>query len=116
MYRSIKDDDCHNCPPHPPCPSVCPCMEQDYVLSEGYKVNIEKGKEIKHDFVLDPSPFKDCGTLSGRVFDKCGHPIKNALVKVFDLDHDPITHVFTNKDGEFLICLPAGHYLVKAVH
>jgi len=91
-------------------------MEQEYVLSEAYKVNIEKGKEVEHDFVLDPNPFRDCGTLSGRVRDKHCNPIKNALVKVFNLNHEPITHVFTNKDGEFLICLPAGEYLVKAVH
>jgi hypothetical protein len=115
MNISIEGDDYRKCPPHPPCPSHCPCMEQEYVLSEGHKVTIEKGKEVKHDFILDPSPFRDCGTLSGRVKDKHGHPIPNALVKVFDLNHDPIAHVFTNKDGEFLICLPAGHYLVKAV-
>ena len=83
MNDSFKINGCHNCPPHPPhppCPSHCPCMEQEYVLSEGHKVNIEKGKEVKHDFVLDPNPFKDCGTLSGRVKDKHGHPIANALV------------------------------------
>ncbi len=110
-----ESDDCQKCPPHPLCPSHCPCMEQEFILSDGHKVCIEKGKEVKHDFVLEPSPFKDCGTLSGRVKDKHCHPIRNGLVKVFDLDHNPIAHVFTNKDGEFLICLPPGHYLVKAV-
>jgi len=102
-------------PQHPPCPNHCPCGEQEYVLSEGHKVTIEKGKEVKHDIVLHHNPYKDCGTLSGIVKDKHGHPIENALVKVFDINHTPVTHVFTNHDGEFLICLEPGHYLVKAV-
>lgn len=77
---------------YPPCSPQCPDTKQEYVLSEGYNV--------------DHNSFKDYGTFSGRVKDREGHCIE---------DHQPAAHVFTNEEGEFLVCLPAGHYWVKAV-
>lgn len=110
--RSNKGDD--KCPPHPPCLPVCPCTEQE-LLSEDYKVKIDKGKGVKHDFIIDPSSFKDCGTLSGKVKDDHGHSITNALVKVFDENSKPVAHVFTNDEGQYLLSLPPGKYIIKAV-
>ena len=115
----IGDGDCQDRPEcsHPHHPPKCPsnCGHQDYVLSDGFNVHVESGKEVNHDFILSPNPYKDCGTLSGYVKDKCGKGIENALVKVFDSSHHPIAHVFTNQEGQFLICLAPGHYIIKAV-
>lgn len=98
---------------HPPMPSQC--TKQDFILSEGAKVVLNKGHEVKHDFTLTPNPFKDFGTISGIVRDPMGNPIANALVKVFDDKHRPFAHVFTNHEGQFLFCIPPGHYVLKAV-
>lgn len=105
-----------HCPSHPR--PTCPenCSNQDYILSDGVNVHVEAGREVNQDFVLTKNPFKDCGTLSGIVKDRQGRCLENALVKVFDEHHHPVAHVFTNKEGQFLICLEAGHYIVKAVH
>lgn len=109
-----KDPHCPPPPhPHPPCPPMC--LNQEYVLSEGVDIHIKPGKEVNHDFTLNPNPFKEFGTLSGVVRDKHGKPIEFALVKVFDPHHQPITHVYTNREGQFLICIRPGHYIIKAV-
>jgi hypothetical protein len=98
---------------HPKCPTHC--GQQDFLLSDGVCAHLEHGKEINKDIVLEPNPFKDCGTISGIIKDKNGRPIKNALVKVFDLNHRPVMHVFTNSEGQFLFCLSPGKYIIKAV-
>ncbi|MDR3587821.1 MAG: hypothetical protein P4L59_21300 [Desulfosporosinus sp.] len=111
ICENIMDEHC----PQPPSSHLCPCHEQEYVLSDGVRINIEPGKEKSHDFILIDNPFRDCGTLSGFVRNKCNKPIKDALIKVFDKHHKPITHLFTNEEGQFLVCLPPGEYIVKAV-
>lgn len=114
---TISDHPHVHCQPEPHPHRQCPnhCEHQDYVLSEGIPIHLEKGKEVHKDIILSSNPFKDCGTLSGIIKDKQGRPIENALVKVFDSEHHPVTHVFTNKEGQFLICLAPGHYILKAV-
>jgi len=104
------------CTPHPQ-PPQCPthCGHQEFLLSDGIPIHLDPGKEVHKDIVLAPNPYKDCGTLSGIIKDKHGCPIENALVKVFDSSHHPVAHVFTNKEGQFLICLAPGNYIVKAV-
>ncbi|AHF08446.1 carboxypeptidase-like regulatory domain-containing protein [Desulfitobacterium metallireducens] len=102
--------DDHHC--HPKC---SPCGNQEYILSDSINVHLEPGKEVNKDIVLAPNRAKDCGTISGFVKDKDGHPIENALVKIFDGNHHPVAHVFTNHEGQFLICLAPGNYIVKAV-
>jgi hypothetical protein len=104
-----------HCPPHPQPPCPPHCSNQEFTLSEGVNVHVEPGKEVDHDFVLNHNPFKDCGTISGTVKDRHGRCLENALVKVFDQHHHPVAHVFTNKEGQFLICIKAGHYIIKAV-
>lgn len=99
-------DSHHQCPP---------CGNQEYVLSEGISVHVEPGKEVNKDIILAQNLAKDYGTISGFVKDKNGHPIGNALVKVFDCHHHPVAHVFTNHEGQFLICLAPGNYIIKAV-
>lgn len=96
------------------CPNHCG-SQQEFLLSDGIRVHLEPGKEINKDIVLEPNPFKDCGTISGIIKDKHGCPIKHALVKVFDAHHHPLMHVFTNCEGQFLFCLPPGKYIIKAV-
>ena len=92
-----------------------PCETQDYILSEGALVTVHAGEEVKHDFTLKENPFKDCSIISGIVKDCHGKGIIHGIVKVFDQHHKPITHAFTNEDGEFLICVPPGTYIIKAV-
>lgn len=112
---SICQSSTTHCSSHPE--TTCPgnCANQEFVLSDGVNVRVEPGKEVNHDFVLTHNPFKDCGTLSGTVKDKHGRRLENALVKVFDEHHHPVAHVFTNKEGQFLVCLKPGCYIVKAV-
>jgi len=98
IYKSRSNKGDNKCPPHEDC-----------------KVKIDKGEDVKQDFILDPSSFKDCGTLSGKVKDDRGHSITNALVKVFDEHSKPVAHVFTNDEGQYLLSLPPGKYIIKAV-
>lgn len=105
-------NDCDHHDHHHKCPT---CEKQEFVLSDGISIHLEPGKEVHKDIVLAPNPHKDCGTLSGVIKDKHGRPIENALVKIFDSNHHPVTHVFTNHEGQFLICLEPGNYIVKAV-
>lgn len=91
------------------------CEQQEYVLSDGIPIHLEPGKEVHKDIVLSHNPHKDCGTLSGVIKDKRGCPVENALVKIFDSNHHPVAHVFTNHEGQFLVCLAPGNYIVKAV-
>lgn len=101
--------------PCPPSPYPSPCTRQDFVLSEGVQVKVHKGQESQHDITLKPNPFKDFGTISGIVKDPEGNGIPHALVKLFDSKHRPFAHVFTNHAGQFLLCVPPGHYIIKAV-
>ncbi|MDA8442138.1 MAG: carboxypeptidase-like regulatory domain-containing protein, partial [Peptococcaceae bacterium] len=97
-------------------PHLCPpCTKQDFKLSDDVSVKVNKGQEVTQDIILHPNLLKDFGTVSGCVKDPCGHPVAYALVKVFDHKHRPFAHVFTNHEGQFLICLPPGHYFLKAV-
>lgn len=117
---TVQRDNSSQCPPSPPSPPTkpaCPanCGQQEYVLSEGKNIYVEPGQEIRQDFILQKNHYDDCGTISGFVKDKNGQPIENALVKVFDKHHHPLYHVFTNKEGQFLICVPPGQYVLKAV-
>jgi len=112
IVKSCDDtSDCHCA--HPPCPPAC--FEQDFVLSDGAKVHVHPGKEVNQDFTLISNPFSNCGTISGLVRDTHCKPIKNALIKFFDEHHKPVAHVFTNHEGQYLVCLPPGKYIVKAV-
>lgn len=99
----------HHSSPH------CTSPRQEYELSCGAEVKIKAGQEVQRNFTLEYSQFKDCGTVSGIVKNKYGHLIHNALIKVFDTHHNPVAHVFTNQEGQFLISLPPGGYIIKAV-
>lgn len=44
-----------------------------------------------------------------------GFPVKNALVQVFDSGDEPVTHGFTNDDGQYRFYLEHGNYILKAV-
>ncbi len=91
------------------------CDTQDYILAKGALVTALAGKEAKYDFTLKDNPFKERSIISGVVKDCRGKGIIDVLVKVLDQQHKPVTHTFTNEDGEFLICIPPGTYIIKAV-
>ena len=95
--------------------SLSSCPTQEYQLSSGAEVQLETGKEVQQNFILEFRRLKNHGTISGVVRNKSGQCIPDTLVKVFDHHHNPITHVFTNREGQYLICLPPGRYILKAV-
>lgn len=60
-------------------------------------------------------PDKNWGTISGIVKNMEGCPIENALIQVFDSGDEPVTHGFTNDDGQYRFYLEHGNYILKAV-
>lgn len=113
----LNDEDHHH--EHCPYPQrhECPgdCGHQEFQLSDGIDVHLGPGDEINRNISLNHNPYNKCCTLSGIVKDKDGCPIENALVQVFDTKHQPVTHGFTNEEGQYLFCLEHGQYILKAV-
>lgn len=68
--------------------------------------HIESGTQFDLDIVL---PEDNRGVLFGIVKDCYKEPVKDAVVKLIEIDFDcgkeerkPVTHTFTDKDGEFV--------------
>lgn len=68
--------------------------------------HIENGKQFDLEIVL---PEDNRGVLFGIVKDCYKEPVKDAVVKLIELDCEcgkeerkPVTHTFTDKDGEFV--------------
>lgn len=68
--------------------------------------HIEAGKQFDLDIVL---PEDDRGVVYGVVKDCYKEPIKDAVVKLIEVDckcgkeeRKPVSHTFTDKDGEFV--------------
>lgn len=102
-----EPDGCSPCPPE--------CKYQEFRLSKGIDVDLNPKEDFYREISLTRNPYKECCTLSGMVKDKHGCPIENALVQVFDAKHHPITHMFTNEEGQYMFCLAPGNYILKAV-
>jgi hypothetical protein len=60
--------------------------------------------------------------IHGKVMDNCDKPIKDAVVKLFELpdpecpcDLTPLTHTFTDECGQFIFgpLTPYKHYVIK---
>ena len=83
-------------------------MEYEDKCCEIKDVNghIESGKQFDLEIVL---PEDNRGVLFGIVKDCYKEPVKDAVVKLIEIDPDcgkeerkPVTHSFTDKDGEFV--------------
>ena len=68
--------------------------------------HIESGKQFDLEIVL---PEDNRGVLFGIVKDCYKEPVKDAVVKLIEVDQEcgkeerkPVTHTFTDKDGEFV--------------
>lgn len=77
----------------------CPVID-----AEGF---IEKGKQFDLDITL---PEDNRNVIFGTIKDAFKEPVKNAVVKLIEVEYDkegkkrrtPISHTFTNKNGEFV--------------
>ncbi len=73
---------------------MCPIVDVDGFL--------EKGKQFDLDIKL---PEDDRNVIYGIIKDSYGEPIKDAVVKLIEVDkkeRKPVTHTFTDKEGEFV--------------
>ena len=68
--------------------------------------HIESGKQFDLEIVL---PEDNRGVLFGTVKDCYKEPVKDAVVKLIEVDYEcgkeerkPVTHTFTDKEGEFV--------------
>ena len=63
---------------------------------------IEKGKQFDLDLRL---PEDNRNVVYGIIKDHCGEPVKDAVVKLIEVCKDerkPVSHTFTDKEGEFV--------------
>ena len=76
----------------------CPLIDVDGIISSGKQYDI--------DITL---PEDNRGVIYGIIKDAYDEPIKDAVVKLIEIDNDcgkeerkPVTHTFTDKNGEFV--------------
>lgn len=82
-------------------------------LAYAQSVNIKGVEEKRVDLVLSPISIPKVGEVTGVIKDDKGQPIKNAYVKVFDTEFNPINHTKTNNLGEYAIYdIKHGTYVV----
>lgn len=81
-------------------------MEMDFEFEHKQIVDIdgfiEKGKQFDLEIKLDDD---HRNVIYGVVKDSCNEPIKDAVVKLIEVtkhDRKPVSHTFTNHDGEFV--------------
>lgn len=63
---------------------------------------IEAGKQFDLEIKLDED-YRN--VIYGVIKDSCNEPVKDAVVKLIEVkkyDRKPVSHTFTNKDGEFV--------------
>ncbi len=81
-------------------------MEMDYEFDKKNFVEIDGFVEGGKQFDLEINVDEDRrDVIYGIVKDSCGKTIKDAVVKLVEVtkhDRKPISHTFTNKDGEFV--------------
>lgn len=65
-------------------------------------------------------PEEDRAVLHGTVVDSCGNPVRDAVVKIFEIVDEcrlpiPLTHTFTDEYGQFLLgpLCPCRKYMIK---
>ena len=81
-------------------------MEMDFDCEKKHIVDIdgfiESGKQFDLEINLDED---HRNVIFGVIKDSCNEPVKDAVVKLLDLtkhERKPVSHTFTNKDGEFV--------------
>lgn len=76
---------------------------------------VESGKQFDLEIKIDED---NRNVIYGVVKDSCNEPIADAVVKLVEItkrDRKPVSHTFTNKDGEFVfgpLC-PHKHYAIN---
>ncbi len=87
-----------------------------YLLNYSDEFNLENLQEFNQNIELDFIENDNQGSISGVVVDLDNNPIKDATVKIFDLNYNPIKHTMTNEQGKYLITdINVDEYLVYAV-
>lgn len=87
-----------------------------YNVGYSQTVDITGRQELTENLALTPNAALNSGSLRGTVTDLGGTPISGAMVKVFDVNNNPIEHTNTGGNGQFNIAnLPAGSYRVTAI-
>lgn len=75
-------------------------FEKKHIIDiDGY---LEKGKQFDLEINIDEDRRN---VIYGVVKDSCNEPVKDAVVKLIEVtkhDREPVSHTFTNKDGEFV--------------
>ena len=81
-------------------------MEMNFEYEKKHIVDIdgfiESGKQFDLEIKLDEDRRN---VVYGVVKDSCNEPVKDAVVKLIEVkkhERKPVSHTFTNKDGEFV--------------
>lgn len=81
-------------------------MEMDFDCEKKHIVDIdgfiESGKQFDLEINLDED---HRNVIFGVIKDSCNEPVKDAVVKLLEVtkhERKPVSHTFTNKDGEFV--------------
>ena len=86
-----------------------------YLLQRSENFILDPRQEITVNLSLKKASKEPCTVLMGRIFKKCGQ-VEGAIVKILDLNNNPIAHTVTDKKGKFVFenILPPGEYKIIA--
>lgn len=81
-------------------------MEMDFDFEKRHPVEIDGFLEAGKQFDLEINLDEDHrNVIFGVIKDSCNEPVKDAVVKLIEVtkhDRKPVSHTFTDKDGEFV--------------
>ncbi len=81
-------------------------MEMDYDFEKKCVVDVDGFIEGGKQFDLEIHLYEDrSNVIFGVIKDSCNEPVKDAVVKLIEVtkhDRKPVSHTFTNKEGEFV--------------
>jgi hypothetical protein len=86
-------------------------------LSRDLGIDIWQGEALSNtvDIDLEPAPPSASGTVAGKVTDRNGHPLADALISLSDHESHVLSQFITDVDGEFSFGhLPPGTYWATA--
>lgn len=92
-------------------------VQDQYNLGQSVKKSLAGlGEEIRIDLNLTPNIHLDEGTIFGTIKDVKGNPIKGAVIKIMDKDHNPVAHTVSGEDGSYIFSPfpPAAEYHMYA--
>ena len=85
-----------------------------YKLLASEQFPISGTEEISENLQLTPSSLPQAGVVTGTVTSG-GEPVENAIVKVFDVNDNPVAHQLTNPQGSYTITeIVQGSYKITA--